>query len=729
METTQKTANKTFGTFQGVFIPTVLTILGIILFLRLPWVVGNAGVLGAVIIILISVAITFITTLSLSSIVTNMRIGAGGAFSIISKSLGLEIGGSIGIPLYLSQAIAVTMYIFGFREGWLWIFPSHPAIIIDLLAFALIFTIAITSTDFAFKMQYFIMAIVVVALGSIIAGFLTMETLQEPKWIGSFMEAEGGQIIGAEFWVLFAIFFPAVTGIMAGLNMSGELENPRESIPKGTIMAVVITSLIYLGLALITGYMGSELDLRNNYTFYVDSSFMPILVLIGLLGATFSSALTSFVGAPRVLKAIANESIVPFSDKLRYTNKNGEPLGSLIVTGVIVFSGILLRELNLIAPLITMFFLITYAVINLVVLIEQSLALPSFRPTFSVPIYVPLIGTLGCFAVMLIINPAFTLLAIFAVVAFYIFLSQKELDYDGGFARSGLFTAMAQWASKKANSLSSGDEPKAWQPDLLFPLRDTKELKACYRLIHSIIHPKGSLRILGIGQGLHLINLRSGLQNLVEVFKTTGFSVSFSTLESGEFAKSVEIGTEALGAAIFKSNTLFLKIDQQTENVEEYAHIIKAASKNRWAVLIYASYAKVGLGIERTINVWLEDIPDNWVTNMDLGNNDLSIISSLVIHKNWKGQLNVILLATDDLIEQNSKKLNKIKTYTRLPKAVKLYTLNKNKERFWEEIPQADLNISSIPELEELETMMKRVNKFRSSFIFTMDSGKENAQL
>ena len=100
-----------------------------------------------------------------------------------------------------------------------------------------------------------------------------------------------------------------------------------------------------------------------------------------------------------------------------------------------------------------------------------------------------------------------------------------------------------------------------------------------------------------------------------------------------------------------------------------------------------------------------------------------------IIHKNWKGQLNVILLATDDLIEQNSKKLNKIKTYTRLPKAVKLYTLNKNKERFWEEIPQADLNISSIPELEELETMMKRVNKFRSSFIFTMDSGKENAQL
>ncbi|WAC02525.1 hypothetical protein N7U66_02090 [Lacinutrix neustonica] len=108
---------KTFGTFAGVFTPTTLTILGVIMFIRQPWVVGNAGVIGALTILLISVAITFTTALSLSSITTNVRIGTGGAFSIISKSLGLEIGGAIGIPFYIAQALAVAMYVFGFREG------------------------------------------------------------------------------------------------------------------------------------------------------------------------------------------------------------------------------------------------------------------------------------------------------------------------------------------------------------------------------------------------------------------------------------------------------------------------------------------------------------------------------------------------------------------------------------------------------------------------------------
>lgn len=116
---------KLFGTFGGVFTPTLLTILGVIMYLRQGWVVGNAGLLGAWLIILLSFTITGFTGLSLSSVATNIRIGAGGAFSVISQSLGLEVGGSIGVPLYVSQALAVVMYIFGFRAGWLWIFPEH----------------------------------------------------------------------------------------------------------------------------------------------------------------------------------------------------------------------------------------------------------------------------------------------------------------------------------------------------------------------------------------------------------------------------------------------------------------------------------------------------------------------------------------------------------------------------------------------------------------------------
>ena len=168
--------DKKYGTF-GVFTPTLLSILGVIMYLRTGWVVGNAGLIGGVLIIGLAFAITTATALSMSSITTNIRIGAGGAYSIISQSLGLEVGGSLGIPLYLSQALAVTMYIFGFREGWLWAFPTHPALLVDLGVFVLIFAIAYVSAGLAFQVQYGILAVIIASLISveIAAGTGSME--------------------------------------------------------------------------------------------------------------------------------------------------------------------------------------------------------------------------------------------------------------------------------------------------------------------------------------------------------------------------------------------------------------------------------------------------------------------------------------------------------------------------------------------------------------------------
>lgn len=163
---------KTFGTFSGVFTPTTLTILGVIMYIRQPWVVGNAGVIGALAIVLLSVAITLATALSLSSITTNIRIGSGGAFSLISQSLGLEIGGAIGIPFYFAQAIAVAMYIFGFREGLQILVPLINPLILDLAIFALVMGIAFVSTSFAFKIQYVILGIIVLSLVSIYGSLL-----------------------------------------------------------------------------------------------------------------------------------------------------------------------------------------------------------------------------------------------------------------------------------------------------------------------------------------------------------------------------------------------------------------------------------------------------------------------------------------------------------------------------------------------------------------------------
>ena len=269
---------KTFGTFGGVFTPTLLTILGVIMYLRLGWVVGNAGLLGAWIIIIVSFLITLTTALSMSSITTNIRIGAGGAYAIISQSLGLEIGGSLGIPRYISQGLAVTMYIFGFREGWLFIFPEHPAFVIDLVVFVIIYGIAYKSADLAIKTQYLIMVIIAASIVVIVmaAHFGSMQqATSEVLKLGDFPGSVENDFSGSDFWIVFAVFFPAATGIMAGANMSGELKDPRKSIPLGTLWAISVSFVIYMGLAYWIARSASEEELLNNYTIIIDKSFFP----------------------------------------------------------------------------------------------------------------------------------------------------------------------------------------------------------------------------------------------------------------------------------------------------------------------------------------------------------------------------------------------------------------------------------------------------------------------
>ena len=244
-----------FGTFQGVFTPTVLTILGVIMYLRGPWVVGNAGVIGAIGIITLATVITFFTALSMSSIVTNIRIKAGGAFSIIAQSLGLEAGGSIGIPLYIAQAFAVAMYVFGFREGWMWIFPSHNPLLIDLITFVVIFGIANISTDFAFKIQYVVLAIIGLSIIAVVLGLVKFPINTDIKMFGNYEGSPENNFSGVTFWMVFAVYFPAVTGIMAGANMSGDLKDPRRSIPVGTPTAIGLSYLVYVGMAILIAFL------------------------------------------------------------------------------------------------------------------------------------------------------------------------------------------------------------------------------------------------------------------------------------------------------------------------------------------------------------------------------------------------------------------------------------------------------------------------------------------
>jgi amino acid transporter len=239
------------------------------------------------------------------------------------------------------------MYIFGFREGWLSIFPSHSAFAVDFIVFAILYGIAYRSADLAIKTQFFIMGIIFLSLISIVLaayfGSMQFETEEVVKW-GTFQSLRGSS--SDKFWLVFAVFFPAATGIMAGANMSGELEDPRKSIPAGTLWAIGVSLVIYLVLAYWIARSATEQELLSNYNIMIDRSFFPPLVIAGVLGATFSSALASMVGSSRILFAMGQHRVLPKGEWLEYQDRIGQPRNSMMVTGVLIFATMLLRSIG-----------------------------------------------------------------------------------------------------------------------------------------------------------------------------------------------------------------------------------------------------------------------------------------------------------------------------------------------------------------------------------------------
>jgi solute carrier family 12 sodium/potassium/chloride transporter 2 len=567
--TQQGPERKLFGTFGGVFVPTLLTILGVIMYLREGWVVGNAGLLGAFLIILLSFGITAFTGLALSSITTNIRIGAGGAFNIISQALGVEVGGSIGVPLYVSQALAVVMYIFGFRAGWNWVFPGHSALLVDLLAFAVLFGIAFISASLAFKVQYLILAVIAVSLVSVGLS-ISSESLNQPiQWWGDFSGSPETGFQGIGFWAVFAVFFPASTGIMAGANMSGDLKKPRRSIPLGTLGAIALSLVIYLVLAWWLAVSATPKELSGNYTIMIDKAAWGPAVLAGLLGATFSSALSSLVGAPRILQALAQHKILPASSLLEKRTKAGEPRNALLFTGAIVLGGLMLRDLNAVAPMITMFFLLTYLMINLVVVIEQGLGLLSFRPLFRLPRLISILGAAGCLFAMAIVSPLFSLVALAAVVVIHAYLVKKKLVAPYSDMRSGLFTAVAEWAAKMASEVTASRE-RTWKANLLVPVQDPEAVAGFVKLWRDLARPKGFVRLLGLSGEKAEPGFERSLSDLAQKLRNEQLFINWTVVSTAAFYQNLAASLEALDSAFFTSNLLFLRLPQENSRDQDY---------------------------------------------------------------------------------------------------------------------------------------------------------------
>ncbi len=720
---------KKFGTFGGVFTPTLLTILGVIMYLREGWVIGNAGILGGLLIISLAFLITTCTGLSMSSITTNIRIGSGGAYAIVSQSLGLEVGGSLGIPRYVSQALAITLYIFGFREGWLWVFPGHNAFLVDIVIFLVLWGIAYKSADLAIKTQFVIMAIIVGSLVSIAVaaaqGSMQYDVENVGLW-GTFPGSIENAFSGTTFWIVFAVFFPAATGIMAGANMSGDLKDPRRSIPIGTMAAIGVSFVIYVLIAYWLARSATPEELVGNYFVIIDKAAWGPPVIAGLFGATFSSALASMVGAGRILQAMGNHRILPGSTWLGALTTSGEPRNAMLVTGGIVFASLLLRDLNAIAPLITMFFLITYAMLNVVVLIEQGLGLVSFRPLLRVPSVVPWIGLIGSVFVMFIINPTISLMSVAVVIGFYGWLARRRLDAPFEDVRSGLFVAFAEWAAKKVAEMPATQE-RAWKPNLLVPVENPNALRGAFMLIQNICHPKGSVKLLGITPPGAADGLGGRLSTLARAFREHGVFASATVVDSGTYEDILITGLQVLKGAFFRPNIIFLPLPESDDREAIYRKIIRNATTLKLGVLLHAPHPVARLGQRQAVNVWIRDRSPDWRLRWDIGNLDLSILTAYKLKLNWGAHLRLITVIENEHEEHNAREfMSQVMDLARLP-STEVIVARGAFNNYVADAPQADLNIFGLSADPDFAFIRRMVGETSSSCLFILDSGEESA--
>lgn len=592
------------GTFGGVFTPSILTILGVIMYLRFGWVVGNVGLLGTLLIVTLATSITFLTALSIAAIATDQQVRTGGAYYMISRSLGIEAGGAIGIPLYIALALSVALYTVGFAESMVSVFPQLNFKMVGLVTTIGVGTLAMISAKVAIKAQYFIMFGIALSLISLIFGSPLEETTIE-MWGAKPANSAG-------FWVVFAVFFPAVTGIMAGVNMSGDLKNPSKSIPKGTFAAIGVGYVIYMVLPIILANRADALTLIEDPLIMRKMAYWGDAILIGVWGATLSSAVGSILGAPRVLQALARDRVLPrFLGWLgRGSGKDDSPRNGTLFTMVIALLAVYLGNLNIIAPVLTMFFLTTYGMLNAVAGIEGVLDSPSFRPSFKVHWIFALLGTFGCIAVMFLINAFATSLAFVFIVLLFLWLQSREMKTAWGDVRRGLWMALI-----RAGLLSLGQkkETKTWRPNPLVLSGAPTKRWHLIDFASSITHNRGILTVATILTSKHVTNdrrkkLEYNIQDYLAKESTRGFARVFSAEDAFEGAENF---VKAYGIGILVPNTIILGDSENEQVMDRYCNMISNFYAMKRNVVIVRENAEKGFGERKQVDLWWSGIKGN----------------------------------------------------------------------------------------------------------------------
>ncbi len=493
------TDSKKFGT-APVFFTAISTILGAILFLRFGFAVGTLGFWGVILIILLGHLVTIPTALAISEIATNKRVEGGGEYFIISRSFGLNIGATIGIALFFSQAISVAFYVIAFTEAFEFLFNyitenfgftlPRQAISLPVMA-GLAVLIIKKGANLGVKALYIVVAILFISLVMFFLGN-TGHADQSTFNLGT-AQLRNPQ----DFFVVFAIIFPAFTGMTAGVGLSGDLKKPSVSIPLGTTLATFTGMILYFFIVFKLAKSAPIEDLLEHQLIMARIALGGAIVIpLGLAASTISSALGSVMVAPRTLQALALDRAFP-SKKVNFWLSKGraednEPVNASLVTSVIAFIFVALGDVNAVASIISMFFMVTYGSLCLISFLNHFGSSPSYRPSFKSRWYISLTGFIVAVWVMFKISTLYALFSFGLIAAIYLYVDYYHKSRKGfaSIFANALFQLNRNLQVMIQNKQSKKDQ-REWRPSAICISKDSFKRDKAFRLLNWISYKYG----------------------------------------------------------------------------------------------------------------------------------------------------------------------------------------------------------------------------------------------
>ncbi len=618
-----------FGTFAGVFTPSLLTILGVIMYMRLGWVVGQAGLIAAVGIILVAHIISVTTGLSIASIATDKKIKGGGIYYMLSRTLGLPMGGAIGIALFLGTALSISLYIIGFAESFLSIpfvarfLNLQPGVegyrIVGTAVIIILVILAFISTSLAIKAQFLILGAILLSLVSIFAGYFIHPELAPAEPLLGIAEGD------VSLEMVFAIFFPAVTGFTAGVAMSGDLKDPKKSIPLGTILAIAVGFLVYMLLAISLAFFVKRDYLINDTNILQKVSWIPALLFAGIWGATLSSALGGILGGPRILQALSKDKVMPGIFRKGYGASN-EPRNALIFIFLIAEGGILIGELNLIAGIVTMFYLASYGFINLAYILE-SWASTDFRPSFKVSRIFGVAGFLFAFGIMFKLDFVSMLASLVIMGCIYFILKKKHLNLDFGDVWQSVWNSVVRRGLHRLSSRTI--EERNWQPNIILFSGGSEFRPYLIEFGKSLVGKFGFLSNFDLieAPSAKVLFPKLKQQQLVRDEDTQGIFTRRQTCK--DIYEGIETIARTYGFSGIEPNTIILGWARQTKNPKRFQQLLTIMDELDYNILLIDYDKRYGYGKYQQIDIW-------WQGEGNDGNLALTLAKLMITSIYWE---------------------------------------------------------------------------------------------